>query len=102
MIEALKKRWAYLREGAPGERFQRYYRHRQQHRSSGALRLLLLGGGILLIMIGIVLMPAPGPGTLIVAVGAALLAGESAKVARFLDRAERWGRTQLRKWRRPR
>ncbi len=101
MIDALKKRWAYLRDGAPGERFQRYYRRRQQQRSSGALRMLLLCAGILLIIIGIILLPAPGPGTLIVAVGAALLAGESAKVARFLDRAECWGRAQLRKWRHP-
>jgi hypothetical protein len=45
-------------------------------------------------------MPAPGPGMLIVAAGAAMLAGESKAVALALDGAERGVRRLLARWRR--
>lgn len=89
MFETLKANWQQLRQARPGERFQHYYQRRQRNRSSGALRALLLGTGGLIIVIGVVLMPAPGPGMLIVALGLAMMAGESHSVARVLDAGER-------------
>ncbi|MGH7562450.1 MAG: PGPGW domain-containing protein [Gemmatimonadales bacterium] len=72
----------------PGNRFRSYYRaHRAEHRS-GLSRGLWILGGLLLVAIGIVALPAPGPGTLIIAAGGALLARESGTVARILDGTE--------------
>jgi hypothetical protein len=51
---------------------------------------------------GIVLLPAPGPGMVVVLVGAAMLARESLVVARACDSAEMKVRTWLRRLRRAR
>ena len=101
MFETLKAHWQHLRRAPAGERFEQYYARRQQNRSSGALRALLLGAGALIVVIGVILMPAPGPGMLIVAVGLAMMAGESRGVARALDASERQLRHLWRSWRRP-
>lgn len=99
MFDTLKANWQHLRRAPAGERFQQYYQRRQQHRSSGALRILLLGVGALVVVIGVILMPAPGPGMLIVAVGLATMAGESRSVARALDAGERRLRALWQRWR---
>lgn len=57
-----------------------------------ALRLML---GVLLCLVGLVFVPLPGPGFLVVAAGAATLAGESRRLAQRLDRAELWLRARL-------
>ena len=44
--------------------------------------------GILIVAVGIVALPAPGPGTLVIAFGAAFIARESMVVARFMDWTE--------------
>ncbi|WP_028080390.1 hypothetical protein [Solimonas soli] len=88
MLGALRDSWRFLRSAPAGERFSRYHARRREgrrHAWAGALRL---AGGVLTVALGIVLMPAPGPGTLIAAAGAALIAGESRGFAAFLDRLE--------------
>jgi hypothetical protein len=96
MFARLKKRWSQLRSDLPGRRFCLYHeRHRDA--ASPAKRVLIAASAVVVIMIGIVLMPAPGPGMLIVAIGLTLLAGESRRVAHYLDRFElavraRWQR----------
>lgn len=102
MIEKLKENWRFLLDAAPGDRFLGYYQRRQQSRASGMLRIGLLCGGILLSLIGIVMLVAPGPGLLAVAAGMALVAGESRAFARGLDSVECALRKLLRKSRRPR
>ncbi len=58
----------------------------------------------MIILAGIVALPAPGPGFLVIAVGVALLSRESAIVARLADwtelRARRGARWAGRFWRR--
>lgn len=87
MTEA-KAAWRELWRDAPGRRFARRYerlRGQARGRAGRVLRGLL---GMVLVAVGIVFMPLPGPGFVPVLVGAALLAGESLRVARWLDRAE--------------
>lgn len=95
MIEHIRESWRRLKRAPPGERFSRYHEHRQQQRLQVWLRPLWLVVGTLVIVVGIILLPAPGPGMLIIAAGAALIAGESATFARLLDRGERWVRHAL-------
>jgi drug/metabolite transporter (DMT)-like permease len=45
-------------------------------------------GGIVLALVGIFFMAVPGPGIPILAIGLALVAQESATMARLLDRTE--------------
>lgn len=86
--ENLKKYWQRLRQARPGERFQELYKQRQNTRRTLWPRLLFVGLGLLLVIIGFILMFVPGPGSVIALLGAAMLAQESRFVARLLDRAE--------------
>jgi len=92
----LKQRWRRFLAAPSGTRFQAHYRRQHAHR--GLVRTMVaIGAGLLLIALGIVLLVLPGPGLLIGAIGAALLAGESLLVARALDWIDRQA-TRL--WRR--
>jgi len=95
VFEGLKKTWQRLRHAEPGKRFQDYNRiHQTKHRgrASGLMSIVL---GVAIITVGIVALPAPGPGVLIIAIGAAFIARESLVVARFLDWFELWLRAAL-------
>lgn len=98
MFQRFRRDWQLLRSGAPGERFQRY--HRQRRSPDGGMRVGPLVAGALVVLVGIVLLPAPGPGIIVVAVGCALLAGESLRVARLMDRSETALRSAVGRWRR--
>jgi hypothetical protein len=87
VIEALKKNWSELSREPPGRRFQNRHR-RQDRRGSGTGRTLKLTAAILLTLAGAVLLVIPGPGSVLIVIGAALLAEESMIVAKFMDRAE--------------
>ena len=93
MIEALKKNWGELSKSPPGRRFQNRHR-RQAGRGTGWARSLKLAAAIALLVAGAVLLLIPGPGSVLILIGAALLAEESMIVARFMDRAE----MRIRKW----
>jgi hypothetical protein len=99
MLEGLKRRWRRLRAGQPGARFQRQYRENRESRKSGLHRWGAVAAGAGLILVGIILLFIPGPGLLLIAAGAALLARESQVLARALDWSEVRGR---RLWRRVR
>ena len=80
----LGKTWQELKRGEPGRRFQSRYERRG--RGGGAVRKwLLIAGGLLLVLAGIAFLPLPGPGLLIIAAGALLMAEESLGAARALD-----------------
>ena len=87
MLAPLRKRWRELKQGKPGRRFRDRY---ERGRRGGAVRKwLLIGGGALLVLFGVVLLPLPGPGLLVIAVGLLLIAEESHATARALDWLER-------------
>lgn len=72
-----------LKRGEPGRRFQSRYERANQ--SGGLRKWAVIIGGMLLIAAGIVFLPLPGPGLLIIAFGAFLMAEESRAAARALD-----------------
>lgn len=93
MIQRLKTGWRELRHGEPGRRFRdRYERRRRQGRHGGARKWVVIVAGALIVLAGIVLLPLPGPGIPIVALGALLMAEESRGMAHALDALERRAR----------
>ena len=97
MIESLKNNWRELARGSPGERFQNRYKKKQRSGSSGTGRMLKRVAAGLLIAAGIVLLVIPGPGSVLIVLGAALLAEESLSIARGLDWTEMRIRRLLRR-----
>ncbi len=81
-----------ITQSAPGRRFQERYRKRKG--DSAWKRGGFVCAGVLLTLVGIFFLVVPGPGIPVLAVGLALLAQTSARVARLLDRAE----LKLRRW----
>ena len=89
MLDNLKQRWQHFVALPSGQRFQGHYQRHQQSRPRTLHRkILAIGGGILIMGIGVVFLPAPGPGALILLIGAALIAEESLLAARILDKIE--------------
>lgn len=84
----LASRWHAFKTGMPGQRFRRRYYRRRESPRGPLLRSLQFFSGILLMLAGLFLMPAPGPGILVLLLGATLAARESLLVARALDTAE--------------
>ena len=93
MLKSLKKSWKELSKDRPGHRFQNRHK-RQEGKGSRTARFLKLGFGILLVAVGVVFLLIPGPGSVGIVIGGALLAEESLVVARFLDNTE----LRIRKW----
>lgn len=103
MFDALKKRWQEFKRGEPGRRFQdRYFRLRKNQKSHFWKVALVLGGSVLMAL-GAVMLVAPGPGVLVLVLGASFVAQESLAAARILDKTEVLARRvaawSLRKWR---
>jgi len=83
--QRLKHEWQMLVKSPPGRRFiDRYHRRRHQH-STQVGRALSIFIGVAFLMAGLVMLFVPGPGTVALLIGLALLAEESQLMARFLD-----------------
>ena len=85
---SLTESWRRLRSDPPGARFTQRYERLHRAERSVAGRVARLGAGVVLVLLGVVFMPLPGPGFVPLALGGALLAGESLRIARWLDRTE--------------
>jgi uncharacterized membrane protein YczE len=88
MVLHLRQLWDEFKNAPPGERFARLY-HRREARPSWVARSLFLAIGVVLMAIGLFLMVAPGPGTVVLILGAGVAAQESLRVARTMDWLER-------------
>jgi hypothetical protein len=88
MFSRLKRQWRQLRADPSGERFRRRYERRKQERRSPLGRTAWTLAAIVLIGAGVVAIPLPGPGALLVVLGLAILAEESRTVATVCDRAD--------------
>jgi Putative transmembrane protein (PGPGW) len=86
--------WDRFVHSSPGRRFQERYRRMQHETGSAWRRCAFVVGGVALALVGLFFMAVPGPGIPILAIGLALVAQESAVLARLLDRAE----IKLRRW----
>jgi uncharacterized protein (TIGR02611 family) len=100
LFQGLRESWRRLKTSEPGSRFQSQYRlHQRSHRSRWS-KPLSYPVGVIILGIGLVALPAPGPGTLMLALGAAIIARESAWTARSLDWLELKARALVRRLRR--
>jgi uncharacterized protein (TIGR02611 family) len=92
--------WHEFWHTPPGRRFAGRY-ERLSHSPRGPVgRVLRIIAGVVVVAVGIVFMPLPGPGFVPVLIGFALLAGESQRFAGTLDRGELRVREWLRRRRR--
>jgi uncharacterized protein (TIGR02611 family) len=92
MIERAKDNWRCFKQSQPGHRFQDHH-HRYQRGCIGKRRSYFRGlfsivGGFLVVVGGLVAVPGPGPGWLIILLGLGMVAGESLFFARLLDWVE--------------
>ena len=103
MLKRLKAYWSDLRRGKPGSRFQDQYERNRQEQKGPVGRVLRIVAGVALIPVGLFFLAVPGPGLLIVGMGAVLIAREFGFAARLLDtlelRARRAWRWAQRRWR---
>ncbi|HST27822.1 MAG TPA: hypothetical protein VLK26_05575 [Rudaea sp.] len=84
MFAGFRRRWQRFFSAPRGARFRAH--HARMREGRRALRTVLaVGCGLLLLALGLVMLVTPGPGLLTGIAGAALIAGESAFVARWLD-----------------
>lgn len=87
-LTAIEKEQAAFSKSRPGKRFEdRYFRKRK---STQPVWRKILGPavGLIIIVLGLILLPAPGPGIPVVLAGCALVAGSFLWMAKLLDRAE--------------
>ena len=103
MFESLRESWEQLKEGEPGERFEKHYERRQEDKRSAMSKVFFIGAGVLTLAAGVFFLAAPGPGGLVLFIGGALIAQESRRAARILDwievRVRRVARWALGIWR---
>lgn len=98
MFEWLRAHFRAFLAARSGTRFRRQHRRRQAQ--PHLLRTILaVAGGLLLVLLGIVMLVTPGPGLLVIAIGAALIAGESRFIARALDRIDFCANVHYKRWR---
>ena len=86
MFGKLKQHFHELKASPPGRRFQDLH-ERRAHRGKKR-KPLMVGFGIVLILAGALMLIAPGPGLLAIAVGIGIIAQELPAVARTLDALE--------------
>lgn len=94
MIDQARRMWQEFRDSQPGYRFQDRYKRRQETTNGrfDPKKLLYLGGGVAIIILGVLIAPVPGPGGIIAFVGLALIGSEVLPIARVLD----WGELRAR------
>lgn len=88
MLKRLKESWRRLRAGTPGRRFQQQHSRRQESGRSPLKKALFVVVGLLLMAVGIFLLFVPGPGLVVLLLGALMVAQQSLLAARALDWAE--------------
>ena len=84
MLNELKKHWTAFRDAKPGKRFEKLH----EARSDSPPPIVFYAAGAVLLAGGVVLLFIPGPGLLLMAFGAALIARQSLWLAKRLDRLE--------------
>jgi hypothetical protein len=88
IYQELKDHWSFLKSCRAGERFQRFHEHRRAACRGRRRRIRIIAWGLAVMALGIVMLPAPGPGTVVLLVGLALVAQASRTVARGCDAVE--------------
>jgi hypothetical protein len=92
MFTRLKKYWSSLKHGNPGSRFQEQYEKEHRKKKGAFGRVLRIAAATILIPVGLFFLAVPGPGLLIIGLGAVLIAREFQFAAIVLDWLEVRGR----------
>jgi hypothetical protein len=100
MFKDLQKTWHHFRDAEPGKRFLLHYRRHKSGKRSKAAAIGYMLLGVVLVAAGVLGLIVPGPGLLGIALGVAVLAQESEKASKLLDRIEVWIRKQVGAFRR--
>ena len=100
MLVKLGRRWSEFKALPAGERFQAV--HAKQSGGPTWVKAVVVAAAVLAFAIGIVLMFIPGPAIAFFGLAGALIATESAWVARTLDRGEVAARNLATRFRRRR
>ena len=87
--------WHELKSGMPGRRFASVYEERHRHPESQTVRALVIAGGTALLVLGMLMILTPGPGAVLMILGASLVASESRGIAHALDWCELRARAVL-------
>jgi hypothetical protein len=95
VFDGIRQNWRVFIRSEPGRRFEERYRYSQQSKRGPAKRVVWLSAGIVLVVLGLFFLVAPGPGILFLLPGAALVSQEWLSLARALDRGEAWLRKRL-------
>lgn len=101
MFNSLKQTWQHFRDAEPGKRFLLHYRRHHRNKRGKFSFVISIVLGLALIAAGVLGLVFPGPGLLGLALGFGVLAQESEKASKLLDRIELWIRHQVarfRKW----
>ena len=96
MIQKLKTEWFQFKIDKPGQRFKD--RHHRLQREKLVDRITQSALGIVFSALGLILIPLPGPGTIVALFGLCLLGSEFAPIARWLDKMEVKLRPTFRPW----
>ncbi len=94
-----KRQWQHFKDSPSGRRFQTRYRMRRMQAGGFMRKILLTAAGGLLMLVGVALLVLPGPGLLVMAIGATFIAEESLLAARVLDRLDLYLTHWLGRWR---
>ena len=99
MFDNFRDTAVHIKQGIPGRRFIDYYNYRKTRKNESAAKhwgMIFLG--CLLLIVGTLLGPLPGPGFVLLAVpGIAILCSRSKTAAKLLDAVERLLRKILRR-----
>lgn len=62
MFDGIRQNWRVFIRSEPGRRFEERYRYSQQSKRGPAKRVVWLSAGIVLVVLGLFFLVAPGPG----------------------------------------
>ena len=96
---SLSDQWKQFVALPSGRRFASRNRQRRMRPTGLARKILVIGAGCILLVIGAAMLVLPGPGILVMVIGGALIAEESLIAARFLDRCDIWIARRILRWR---
>ena len=88
MFRKIIEHWDQFRHYPAGERFERYYQSRHGAKRGAIKKISLMVLGSLCMIMGVIFLVIPGPGLLLMALGATLIARESLYISRVFDRLE--------------
>jgi hypothetical protein len=88
MLKTLKQHWHIFKKAPTGQRFERYYESRHNTPRGLVKKILLISMGAVVVLVGIFFLAVPGPGLVVLLIGAILIARESLFVSRLFDRIE--------------